>query len=462
MSAPDPRRLARPKSALWAVVGLWIVALHASLWWISYHPEPRGLTGDEIMYWRGASQLAAGLEWHPEPLWPPFYATFLGWISAATGGSRVWVAVVQSVMLFGVALLVRDLCRRLTGSQVAAAVAGVWVVAYPPLVAFVHYLWPEVFHMLLLLGALAIFVRCPDRPLWLAAGGASLGLALSSKGILGLFFPVLLWPLARAGTPRQRLGRPAVVLAAMALVIAPTACSNHVRSTGVVISSSGAFNLWVGLNNRARKSFVDKVVDAEWRAYKASAPTFRERREILERKIAGLVRERGVPALVWGQLGRQYFRLLDKDSLLTEQLPGGALCNPRRGYRRPPGWLAMGLRASSYGLYAVLLVSAVVGLAVRPPRGQRWLWVGLAFLGYNLAILLLLHVKSRYRIQMLPFLFLYSGCAVAWAGARLGWSPGEARLWDGSGGRRGPWLALAVSLAVALVLFLAFGGPLID
>ena len=94
--------------------------------------------------------------------------------------------------------------------------------------------------------------------------------------------------------------------------------------------------------------------------------------------------------------------------------------------------------------------SAALGVAVLPHRGRRWLWVGLGFVAYNLALFLLLHVKSRYRLQFLPVLLLYAGCAAAWARARLGRQEMPAG-WR----QRLPKWAWAVA---SLLLLLAFGG----
>ena len=459
MNPTGPRRFSGRRAALGTVFLLWVIAIHGSLWWIAYNPESRGLGGDEKMYWRGAQLLAAGQEWYPEPLWPGFYAAFLGRILAGTGGSMVWVSVVQSAMLAAIAVMLFDLTRRVTHSRVAGTVAGGSVLAYPPLVAFVHYLWPEVLHMLFFLGALWVFAQWPRKPLGLVLGGILMGLALLTKGILGMFFPVVLWPLAEGDTPWRRLQRPALVMVVMTLVIAPTVYSNYQRSTGVLISNSLAFNIWVGINDRARKNFMDRVVDKEWWAYKVSASTFQERNEILKQKIMARINERGFAALLGAQLCRQPFRILDKDSFLTDQLPGGEMVNRRRGYRGVPPLIAAGLRSTSYGLYALLLIGATLGLVARPPRREKWLRVYLAFLAYNLVALLFLHVKSRYRIQMLPFLFIYAGCAAAWICARLGWAPTEKELWSQDVDHRVGWLMM---IPAAVLLFLAFGRPLIE
>ena len=85
------------------------------------------------------------------------------------------------------------------------------------------------------------------------------------------------------------------------------------------------------------------------------------------------------------------------------------------------------------------------------PRRHHWLWLVLGFVAYNLAIFLLLHVKSRYRVQFLPFLFLYAAVALQWTLQRLGLIAGKPV--ESSAPR---WLLAAAGSALAL--YLAFGG----
>ncbi len=451
---PARSRKLRPRHIAACILVVAALVLHGCLWSITGVPESRALWGDEVRYWQGATLLSSGATWHPDPLWPPLYPRFLAAVLAA-GGSITAVQAVQTLMLLAVALLLCDLTRHLTGSRFAGAAAGALAFTYPPLAAFAHYLWPEVLHLLLFIGALWLLVRRPPRPPWLLAAGVLLGLALLTKSLLGPFLPLLL---ALEGSLKERALRVSLVAIAICAVIAPTAISNHRRGTGVIIADSLAFNLWVGLNERSKKNFVDSEVGPQWRAYSASAPTFPERRAILWAKIKVFSEQHGSGEILRRQLARQPIRLFDKDSFLTDMLPGGAIADRGRGYHRPPWPIALGLRVSSYLAYAVVLVASALGIAVCPPRGRRWLLIALLFIAYNMVIFLLLHVKSRYRVQILPFLFLYSGCAVAWAAHRLGLNPGEARLWSGTIKPRVWWATTPMAL---LLLFLAFGRGLV-
>jgi hypothetical protein len=74
----------------------------------------------------------------------------------------------------------------------------------------------------------------------------------------------------------------------------------------------------------------------------------------------------------------------------------------------------------------------------------------LYFILYNLFIFLWLHVKSRYRVQLLPVFFIYSGCAVGWVLSRF--RGDDVKLPT-------KLQYLAAGSAAALMLFLAFAGP---
>ncbi len=101
-------------------------------------------------------------------------------------------------------------------------------------------------------------------------------------------------------------------------------------------------------------------------------------------------------------------------------------------------------------IYAVLLAAAPLGLAVWRFRDRRWMKVLLLFFAYNLAIFFWLHVKTRFRVQMLPVLFTGAGCAVAWIGSRV---EGNSALDPVA---RWRWV---VGFAAALALeFFAFAG----
>lgn len=433
------------------------LAVHGSLFWFSSSPAPRVLIGDEIVYWSAAQSLAAGKKpEHSLSLWPPLYPRFLAGLVTVFGPRRGAVEIVQTLMLLAAVLMIHDLARHWTGSPTAAAVAAGMALVYPPWVAFAHFFWPEVLHATLFLGALWILTRRPPAAGWLVAAGALLGLAVQAKSLLVPFLPVLLLLAlsggTREGVTRRTAGRGALVGLGLVLALAPRLLGG---SDTRLVESTATFNVWVGLNDRTRKERVDPIARREFLAYEASGATPGERNAVLRDKIRDKIRDEGVLTVLGRQLGRQYFRLFDKDSFLTVQLPAAT---PGTGARHLSPALRGSLRISSYILYTLLLAGAVFGIALCPPRGEPGLRIALSFLAYNLAIFLVLHVKSRYRIQLMPFLFLYFGSAVAWLSARMGANPGESDLWKE---QLSPVRGAVAAVGAALLLFLAFGGPML-
>ncbi len=438
-----------------AVAAVAVALVHGTLWWLYYRPVSKALWGDEMAYWRSARALLAGDPgWWPDPLWPPLYPRLLAGIMAVGGPTVLWIQVVQTCLLAAAAVLLHDLVRRLSGSQLAAAVAAALTLGFPPLAAYAHYLWPEILHLFLFLAVLWLLAVRAERPQWCGVAGVAAGLALLTKSLLGPFLPVLVVA-AFARRPAGRwLARALVFAVALVLTITPAVVEQHRRTGRVMISDSSAFNLWVGLNDRSRTDFEIDVVTGLYREYAASAEAFVERDRILREKIGGYLDTHTWPSLVRAQLGRQYFRLFDKDCYLTNQLPGGAAVERySAGYRQADPAVSWAVRASSYLLYGLVLALAPLGLALWRFRDRRWLTVLLLFVLYNLAIFFWLHVKSRYRIQLLPVAFLGVGGAVAWLEARLEGDPAAAGV--------APWRWLAAIVAAGLLEVLAFGGSLL-
>jgi hypothetical protein len=222
-----------------------------------------------------------------------------------------------------------------------------------------------------------------------------------------------------------------------------------------MVADSASFNLWVGLNDHGRSNFDHDIVTRAYADYRASSPRFEERDRILKEKIRTFLSEHSVAEVLAGQLSRQYFRLLDKDSYLTDQLPGGvAVESYDAGYIRAPRDVASAIRSISFLIYGVLLAAAPIGYLVWRAWDRRWFRVLVLFLLYNLAVFFWLHVKSRYRIQLLPVLFIGTGAAAAWVVNSVFLHAPEERA---------PKLRFGIGVAIAILLeLLAFGGPLLS
>lgn len=445
-------------------------ALQAILFALDRGGAGRQLWGDEVLYLTAARRLLRGEDSALDPLWPPLYPHLL----AALGGSHLAAEIVQTLLLLATALLLADLARRSyagggAAADLAGALAGGLLLADSQVAAFSHYLWPEIVHLFLFVAALwgLVFLSVrhsagtagtgAGRPplLGMALLGGALGLALQFKSLLLPFVPILFVPLLLGVHRRFGLRRAALCasVAALALgaALVPALLANVREGIGFRLADSSRFNLWVGLNDASRRNLVGEIVGRKYDLYRKSAPTFPERNAILDRKIRRLVEREGLPKLAVRQVTRQPFRLFDRASFFTDQLPGGAIFIQGRGYRDVPAWLAAPLNAASVAIYAAILIAAVVGIArgraAWSPAAGGIFPVLLLFLAYNLLLFLALHVKTRYRIQMMPVLDLFAAFGVVgiWEGLRLS--------------RRATVGALA---AVILLLGLAFGGRALD
>jgi len=408
-----------------------------------------------VGYLTQAQRFVAGAPWALHPFWPPLYYQLVAGVFSMGGGTLA-LQLVQLAMLGGIAVLMVDITTRVSTSRVAGLIAGWLTLSYPPLAAFAHYFWPELLHLLLFLAALWLLLVHSKQLGWLALVGILLGFAVATKYILVPFLPFLLVPVLRDREPlRSRLLRLGVIVVASVTTLVITAPSDQepllVRAT-----ASPLFNLWIGLNDTANRDYKDPVAGREWAAYRRSAASYAERNRVLSDKIARFFAEHAWPQILWHQLSRQYFRLFDKDSCLSNQLPRGLLFQRQWGYVGASSTLSELVRWTSYLLYSFLLVSTALGCAIVPLRGQPWLKVLLAFVAYNLLLFLFLHVKARYRIQLLPVLVLYSSCATTWACHRLGLVRQVPCWWRER--LRGTNLLL-VSLGAATLLLLAWAGP---
>lgn len=382
-------------------MGAAAVALQAALFGLDRHGGGRVPWADEFMYWRAAGRVLERGDSGLELLWPPLHAWFLAAIRGL-GGGAVAVALVQVGLLVLAALLLRGALAAAGAERRVADGGAALLLVYPTAGAFAHYLWPEVLHLTLVCLALWLLAGRRDDPRACAALGAVLGLTLLTKSLLGPLVPLAVLAPALAG--RRRLLRAGLVAATLAAVVAPTLWLNQRRHGSAVIASSARFNLWVGLNDRGTRELGDRSTLEALREWRESGATFAAREEATGRRIRELVAERGAGRILVDQARRQYFRLFDLSSFLTEQLPGGAIHARRRGYRDPPPLLAAAVAWSHRLVYPAVLLLAPWGLIRGLRRREPWAVAAAMLLAYALLVFLFLHVKTRYRVQLLPAL----------------------------------------------------------
>ena len=425
------------------------LAVHATLLAAAFSGEGRERVGDERRYARLAVRAAEGAPVRIDPLWPRGPVRWLALAYRGGGGSWWLLAALQTLCLGAVAVVTWDLTFRLTGRAPPADLAAFAVFALPSLAAHGHSFWPEAPHLALLAFAVWIVAARRERVGYAAVLGLCLGLAICLKSLLLPFAPAFLYALARGrGLPGLR--RAGLASLTLVIVLAPGAFRTVADHGSAGLGGSSLFNLWVGLNDTSRRPRAEPVAARELLAYRDSADSTEDRQAALGSKVRRLVAERGLLPTLWGQARRQYFRLLDRRSELVDQLPGGLLHQRGRGYRSMSAGTGHALSLLDGALYALLLAAGTVGLVTLASRDRIWVSLVVAFVLYNLALFLLLHVKTRYRVPLLPWLAIFGAAALdRWAqGAAASDHPSQARR-------------IAGGVAAALALFLAFGGPLL-
>jgi hypothetical protein len=390
-----------------------VLGLHLGvLWWLDRVPGPRPIWGDEIMYWEVASHWAAGTPAVLEPLWPPLYPRLLA-LAIQAGASRVWIQAAQVLLLVAALGLLADLLRRLVGGPVT--VATVLLVALDSqVVAFAFYFWPEVLHLFLATATVWLAVTRAPAVAWPVLLGVTVGLTLLTKNLLGPLVPVAAaaWLLV-AG--RAAIGPLLVAGVAMTATLSPVAVAQY-RQHGIVMPGDSAlFNVWVGLHDLSPRNLTHEIVGDELAGFLASAPRQADRNRLLWARLRAFVADRGAAAILGAQIARQYRRLLDTNSFFTDQLPGSDIAGPDFGYRAPTPAQAWAARAVSWTVFVAILMLAPTGLLVLWRQHRAVAATVAIYLAYSFALYLVVHVKTRYRVAMMPALSLCAGAALVMA-----------------------------------------------
>jgi 4-amino-4-deoxy-L-arabinose transferase-like glycosyltransferase len=455
--------VAQRRHAWAAVFATLFVASQALLWLAYYGGGAKPLIGDEQHYQDAALAILAGGAWMPDTIWPPLQPLLLAAVYALFGTHLLAAQLLQTLLFIACAALLRDLWRRLGGSVAAANIAAALFLLHPGIAAYAHWLWPEIVHLFLLLAALCLLARAPSAGRAFAAG-LCIGLAILAKSLLSVFWPAFLLVFVRRERPHLAW-RPAVLFVfALALVTAPALLHGWREHGKPMIADSSVYNLWVGLTDGWRSDYVQDMGGATLPAFLASGATPQQRNTVYMEKIRVLVAERGVATLLADQLSRQYFRLFSAKTPLLSQLPGPACAGHLSVYRSPP-WLTRTLSLANDVVHALILAAAAFGIAGWRRKPQLPGLLVMMFLGYQFALFALIHVKARFLLPILPFLCGFAGSALVGAATaamrgrsdRKGMAAVAAPAVDFTAVR-----LMLGSLLAALLLFLAFSGPLLD
>ena len=382
------------------------------------------LAGDEHTWTTWGAQVLPSPEVAFSPLrfrlifYPPAYPYFIG-LACTLLGSMTAVKVCQALVSALLIPAAGRLGARVLGSPTGIATAAI-VAFYPDLIWFSTHFWSETLFMVFLWWSFERLVAADAGKLADALlAGLLWGLATLTRETTLYFLPVAaLWLAWRGG--RAGAARGGTFLLAASLIIVPWTVRNwSVYGAFVPVSTSGALNLWQGNARLSRQEVYDQYAAIHGRI---------EKYEHARRMGLAAIRERQ-PAWALEKLMGEMPLFWEADSLALVHIKRGA-------YGDVAPWVGALVASVVLTPYLVTLALFVWGAGASPVRRSTVLLLG--FLAYYNAIHVATHGFARYRLPVMPVVFVFAA-----------WGLTELR----SGSRR---LAIGrASVAAALGLILA-------
>ena len=385
-------------------------------------------SSDSIAYDQLGWNLARGMGFQLNgelALYPTAKAPLLPWLVSllyrATGHMYFAALLMQCVIGAFVPVLVRALGRAMFGSPVGR-IAGWLAVAHPLLVFFSGYLLTETLFCVMVLAALYASVEWLKTPRPGRAFGAGLlwGLAcLTRPTAMPLPFVVALWAWAPLGLTvrfQDRIRQLALLLAAVALAIAPWTIRNAIVLHDFVPITTGGGRTLLDANNARvwddpalRGNAISTADEEPW------ASRFRNHSEVEVDRIAsreaiafGLSRWRQWPSVGLAKLAR-FWRLNAMTTSTGRWYRTGSLPDRLLGAADP------------LLLWSLVVMPLALWGLVRTLRWSRRhfqllpLWVIATFTASSLVF----WGALRMRVPAEPMLLLYAGVGIADVARRI-------------------------------------------
>ena len=353
----------------------------------------------------------------------PLYPFFIAGLYGLTGG----LAAVQWVQVALSALLVPAVGRvgaRAYGNRAGLVAAGITAV-FPELVWFAAHFWSETLMLFLLWWAFERLLEgdAAGRAAPVALAGALWGLTVLTRETVLYFAPLAaLWLAWRATRPGGRR-RAATFLAAVLVTVAPWTWRNwRVFHTFIPVSTSAGLNLWQGNAHLTREEVYEEYESVDGRISQYRYATRRGIEAVLARQ----------PWWIFEKVVSEMPRFWGDSQVLIHLR--------RRAYGERPPAFTWAVAAVAVLPYVAALGLFALGLACLSMDRRRALIVG--FVGYYVLLHVVAYGFPRYRLPILPGVFLLA--AAAWTGWR------DRSLRPGRG-RRILALALAGAIAAALI-----------
>jgi hypothetical protein len=359
---------------------------------------------DETQYVDTAHRLLAGQGFERNYMKEPAYAVLLGILMSPLPSDLLSLRLAHAVIAALGCVLVFVVGRRIFG-QVPALFGALCYALDPLSVIAAALLYPEAFAAIALLGAILATLNAArdDRLAWSGVAGALLGLLIQLRAV-GLVLPPVLMAWAvlalRGASLRRRLLHAVTIGAMCALVLMPWTYRNYqVHGRLVAVSLSGSSNAPLRWRPEAKQSglatsIVHRIYDD---------PTAFAQRTLQ-------------------QFG--YFWELSPSRLLTDDPKWRAGSHEADDRLPTDATFSPSLRDHVSAVsFAFELAFALLGVLVAWRRGVRETWGLLVLVSAYALGFSLFFAKLRYRITVLPEVFMFTGVglAMAWeAAARLG------------------------------------------
>lgn len=412
------------RQALWLIWALFVVP-RALLILLNVQPW-----SDAAYYFERAAELAAGEGYHapgggPTAFWPPGWPMALSLVFRVFGPSVVVVGLFN--LLFAVlgGLILLQLARRITGSELAARLTLLLIALYPNNAAYVPLALTEVFYTTLLLAICWLLVEQRDWR-WLAGAGLLLGLATLVKAQTLVVVPLVLG-IAVLRAPRFWAAIPATIAKGLALgalaavVVLPWSLRNQqVLGQFVFVSTNGGVTLATGNNPSGTGGYVDNDP-----AYLALLERKHELGEIAfdaEAKRLGMDWIKANPGKFVGLMPAKFIKLWGPDGEAIWSYEMGAASYPANAA------LYTAVRWANQAWYWMLLGLFAIGGMVQARRRWRggaalfdWWLLPYGIAAYPTAICLVFSGQTRFHYPAMPFIAISAAWLLAdWLGRRTG------------------------------------------
>lgn len=343
---------------------------------------------DEAVYVDAARRVLSGEGFGAAYANVPAYPLVLAALAAPWPGSVVMLRSAQAVITAAGVVLVLLLGRRTVGAGPARVGAALYALD-PLLVVAGGLLYAEAIAAVVLLAVLlaAWSAARQDRAVCSVAAGLLLGLLAQLRPVSLVLIPVVTcW--TALGAPRRRAGHALLIVAACVLVLVPWTVRNYrLHGALVPISRAGTQGAPMGRDEVAQRGLTASLV--LWMWHDPAGAILRTAREFVH---------------FWEPYPT---RLATDDAERRARLHGR---DPRLAMEPSvPRGLRDGVSAASFGIELVLAVAGL-GLAWRRRRAAAVLLATVSVTyGFGYALFI---AKLRYRIPVLPCLFLLAGVAM--------------------------------------------------